>query len=85
MALISKNKAGDFTPSQVAKLLSVRDNYADERWRKAMVLFEESYRVRDVSYSIEFFTKDNQGKDKAIMLNFSVLPVELEDTTENKN
>jgi len=78
-ALLSRNKAGDFTPGQIGALLKIRDNYEDSRWQKAMQLFEESYRVRDISYSVSFFRKDTLGKDVAIILSMASLPVELED------
>lgn len=75
-ALLSKNKSGDFTPSQVARLLSIRDNYTDERWVKAIKLFEESYQVREISYSVSFFEKDGMNKDTPILLSFAAIPVE---------
>lgn len=73
--LMSKNKAGDYTPAMIGKLLSIRDNYDDERWQKAMKLFEESYTVQEVSYSMTFYEKDEQGKDMAICLSFASVPV----------
>ncbi len=86
MALIERNKQGDLTPSQVAKLLKVRDNYEDERWVKAMQLFEESFRIREISYSVSFFRKDKMGKDVAISLTFASLPVDYQATVnENEN
>lgn len=77
MALIERNKAGDLTPSQVAKLLKVKDNYDDDRWIKAMDLFEESFRPREISYSVSFYKKNNMQKDIAINLTFASIPVEL--------
>lgn len=84
MALLERNKQGDLTPSRVASLLKVRDNYDDERWKKAMELFEESFRIREISYSVSFFTKDNMGKDKAIALTFASIPVDVLGLNENK-
>ncbi len=78
ITLIERNKAGDLTPSQVAKLLKIKDNYDDHRWVKAMELYEESFRIREISYSVSFFRKDQMGKDVAICLTFSSIPVELE-------
>lgn len=80
MALIERNKAGDLTPSQVAKLLKIKDNYDDSRWIKAMELYEEAFRVREISYSVSFYRKDDMGKDVAICLTFSSIPVELNQT-----
>ena len=75
-ALMERNKKGDFTPSRIASLMKVRDNYSDERWVKAMQLFEESFLVRDISYSVSFYRKDEMGKDTSICLSFASLPVE---------
>jgi ribosomal protein L31E len=72
-ALIEKNKAGDINPSRVADLLSVKDNYDDARWTKAMELLTESYREREVSYNIEFYRKNDLGKDEMISLSFASL------------
>jgi hypothetical protein len=78
-ALMERNKMGDLIPSRVAALLKVRDNYDDPRWVKAMNLFEESFRIREISYSVSFFKKDNMGKDKAVLLSFSSIPIEFDD------
>lgn len=75
MALMERNKQGDLTPSRIASLLKVRDNYDDERWQKAMQLFEESFRIREISYSVSFFRKDSMEKDQAIVLTFASIPV----------
>ena len=77
MALMERNKQGDLTPSRIASLLKVRDNYEDERWQKAMQLFEESFRIREISYSVSFFKKDSMQKDQAIVLTFASIPVDL--------
>lgn len=69
--LLEKNKAGDLNPSRVADLLKIKDNYEDERWKKAMELLVESYREREVSYNLEFYQKDEQGKDQMVSLNLS--------------
>lgn len=76
-ALLERNKKGDYTPSRVSDLLKIRDNYSDERWQKAMKLFEESYNNRDISYSAEFYRKDSMGKDVTIILSFAGIPVEV--------
>jgi len=83
-ALMERNKKGDFTPGRIASLMKVRDNYSDERWIKAMQLFEESFMVRDISYSVSFLRKDAMGKDAAICLTFASLPVELEEESEEE-
>jgi hypothetical protein len=75
MALMERNKQGDLTPSRIGSLLKVKDNYEDERWRKAMELFEESFRIREISYSVSFFRKDGMQKDQAIVLTFASIPV----------
>jgi hypothetical protein len=82
-ALMERNKMGDLIPSRVAALLKVRDNYDDPRWVKAMTLFEESFRIREISYSVSFFKKDNMGKDKPVVLSFASIPIEFDDN-ENK-
>jgi hypothetical protein len=76
-ALLERNKKGDYTPSRVADLLKIRDNYSDPRWQKAMKLFEESFTNREISYSAEFYRKDSMGKDVMIGLSFAGIPVEL--------
>jgi hypothetical protein len=83
-ALLEKNKRGDYTPGRIAALLKIRDNYNDEKWQKAMSLFEESFQVRDISYSVSFYRKDAMGKDKALCLTFASLPVDEEEKTEEK-
>jgi hypothetical protein len=83
-ALLEKNKKGDYTPGRIAALLKIRDNYPDEKWQKAMSLFEESFQVREISYSVSFYRKDAMGKDKALCLTFASLPVDEENNTEEK-
>ncbi|MDR2887684.1 MAG: DUF3164 family protein [Bacteroidales bacterium] len=78
-ALMERNKKGDYTPSRIASLLKIRDNYDDEKWVKAMQLFEESFQVRDISYSVSFYRKDTMGKDQALCLTFASLPVDSVD------
>jgi len=80
-ALLERNKQGDFTPGRVASLLKVKDNYDDPRWVKAMQLFEESYRVRDISYSVSFFKKNRLDKDEAISLTLASIPVNQHEQT----
>lgn len=75
-ALMEHNKKGDYTPGRIGALLKIRDNYDDERWQKAMQLFEESFQVRDISYSVSFYRKDTMGKDVALCLTFASIPVE---------
>src|SRR5574343_130390 len=77
MALMERNKQGDLTVSRIASLLKVRDNYEDERWVKAMNLFEESFRIREISYSVSFYKKTLLEKDEAISLTFASIPVQL--------
>lgn len=73
-ALMSRNKEGRFFPSRINALLKIRDNYDDERWQRAMKLFEESYRNRLVSYTVTFYVKDHMEKDRSIPLTFASLP-----------
>jgi hypothetical protein len=73
--LLEKNKSGDFKPNLVADLLKIKDNYNDPRWLKAMELLPESYREREVSYNVEFYQKDSQGKDELISLNIASIAV----------
>jgi hypothetical protein len=53
----------------------VKDNYDDPRWQKAIELFEESFRIREISYSVSFYRKDSMQKDQAIVLTFASIPV----------
>ncbi|MEA2041159.1 MAG: DUF3164 family protein [Bacteroidota bacterium] len=71
LSLMSRNKKGDFTPARISSLLAIKDNYNDERWVRAMSLFEESYSNRTISNSISFYKKDKNGKDKHISLNLT--------------
>ena len=75
MALMQRNKQGDLTPSRIASLISVKDNYDDPRWQKAIELFEESFRIREISYSVSFYRKDSLQKDQAIVLTFASISV----------
>jgi hypothetical protein len=73
-ALMTRNKkTGDYNPTSINSLISIEDNYTDERWIKAIKLFKESFRVVDVSMSVGFYKKDEQGKDESIPLSFSSL------------
>ena len=85
--LLSRNKKGDFTPSQINRLLTIEDNYDDPRWEKAIQLFKESYQNIEVSMSISFYEKDEiTQKDELIPLTFASLKLEdiskREETTE---
>jgi metal-responsive CopG/Arc/MetJ family transcriptional regulator len=74
MALITRNsKTGQFNPVSINSLLSVEDNYDDERWVKAMKLFKESYNNIFISMSVSFYKKDSQDKDQLIPLTFASL------------
>lgn len=85
MALMERNKQGDLTVSRIASLLKVKDNYDDPRWIKAMELFEESFRIREISYSVSFFKKDSLQKDQSITLTFASIPVNLLSDAGNNN
>ncbi|MFH1121768.1 MAG: DUF3164 family protein [Bacteroidota bacterium] len=74
-ALMARNKQGDLIPSRIASLLSIKDNYDDPRWIKAIQLYEESFRIREISYSVSFYRKDSMQKDQAIVLTFASIPV----------
>lgn len=72
--LMSRNKKGDFSPARINSLLAIKDNYKDERWKKAMQLFEESFSNRLISYSVSFYKKNEEtGKDDHINLSFASL------------
>ena len=73
-ALLTRNKkTGQYNPVGINSLLAIEDNYDDDRWRKAMKLFRESYQVIDVSMNVAFFEKDTMGKDDLIPLTFASL------------
>lgn len=74
-ALMARNKQGDLIPSRIASLISIKDNYDDPRWHKAIQLYEESFRIREISYSVSFYRKDSMQKDQAIVLTFASIPV----------
>lgn len=73
VSLMSRNKRGDFNTSRINSLLSIKDNYDDERWQRAMKLFEESYNNRIISNSVSFYKQDENGKDQHISLNLTSL------------
>ncbi len=81
VGLMERNKAGDYTPALISRLQKQKNTYDDERWIKALQLFEESFNEVEVSYSVEFFEKDENSKDQPIKLTFSTLPL----LQENKN
>lgn len=73
-ALMTRNKkTGDFNPTSINSLIAIEDNYQDERWRKAIKLFKESYQVVEVSMSVSFYQKDEAGKDQLIPLSLTSL------------
>lgn len=84
-ALMARNKQGDLIPSRIASFISIKDNYDDERWRRAIQLYEESFRIRKISYSVSFFRKDDMQKDQAIVLTFASIPVDLLSKEEPEN
>ncbi len=71
--LLQKNKAGDFTPALVLKLKEYENLFDDVRWRKGIELMQESYREVAVSYSLEFYEKDENDKDQQIILTLTSL------------
>ena len=74
--LLNKNTKGDMNPARVAELLKIKDNYADERWVKAMQLLQESYQEREVSYNVAFYVPDpTPNKDALVSLSFPSIPV----------
>lgn len=73
-SLMTRNKkSGDYNPVSINSLLSMADEYDDERWVKSMKLFRESFRVTEVSMSVSFYRKDEDGKDQIIPLSFPSL------------
>jgi hypothetical protein len=42
-----------------------------------MELFEESFRIREIGYSVSFYKKDAMEKDQSITLTFASIPVVL--------
>lgn len=74
--LLSRNKAGDLNASRVVSLISLRNEYKDERWVEAMTLLEESYNDRPISYGISFYEKnDKTEKYEQIKLNFTSIDI----------
>ena len=74
-SLLEKNKAGDFNPSMIVKLIRMKDRFNDERWQKAVELFEECHNTTLISMNVAFFQKNNSNKDVAIPLTFASLDV----------
>lgn len=77
-ALLTRNKiSGSFNPASINALLKIEDNYDDERWKKAMKLFKESYNNRLISMNVSFYRKDSQNKDVLIPLTFASINPEV--------
>jgi hypothetical protein len=76
-SLLTKNKDGDYNPAMIGSLLEHKDRYDDERWQKAMTLFEESHNVILISMCTEFYKKNEQDKDIAISLSYASLPYSI--------
>ncbi|MCF8327166.1 MAG: DUF3164 family protein [Bacteroidales bacterium] len=81
---LAKNNAGDFNPTMIGRLLANRNNYSDERWVKAMDLFEESHNTVLISMNISFMRKNSAGKDVAIPLTFSSIALDEEESNEKQ-
>ncbi len=75
VGLLEKNNKGDYSPQLIAKLLTHENNFEDKRWTKAMTLFKESYIEVEISNSLSFYVKDDNGKDQQLKLNFATLPI----------
>lgn len=74
ISLLTRNKkTGDFNPVSINSLMTIQDNYDDERWHRAMKLFRESYQNTLISMSVSFYRKDDQNKDQLIPLTFASL------------
>jgi len=74
VSLLTRNrKTGQYNPVSINSLLSIEDNYDDERWIRAMKLFKESYNNIFISMSVSFYRKDDQDKDQLIPLTFASL------------
>lgn len=77
-SLLAKNKAGDFNPSQIVKLIAMKDKFSDERWQKAIELFEECHNTILISMNVSFSQKNEMGKDINIPLTFASMDVKTE-------
>lgn len=75
-SLLAKNKAGDFNPSMIVKLISMKNRFSDERWQKAVKLFEECHNTILISMNVSFKQKNDIGKDINIPLTFASINVE---------
>jgi len=90
MSLLQRNKAGDYEPAMISKLLQQRNRYSDDRWHRAMDLFAEAYREREIAFSIEVYRRADDGKDMPVLLNISAIrvdgmSVQVDDTQDNDN
>jgi len=74
VSLLTRNKkTGQYNPVSINSLLSIEDNYNDDRWHRAMKLFKESYQNRFISMNVSFYRKNDQEKDELIPLTFASL------------
>ena len=58
---------------EIGKLKEYENLFDDVRWRKGIELMQESYREVAVSYSLEFYEKDENDKDQQIILTLTSL------------
>ncbi len=76
IGLLDRNRAtGELDIKNINKLYRMEDKFDDQRWKKAIALFKESYQESSTSFYVRFYENDGTGKPQAIQLNFSAINV----------
>lgn len=73
ISLLEKNKDGQFEYSRIQTLYKYEDRFDDKRWKEAIRLLKESYKITSSKYDIYFQIRNGQGKWQTLNLNFASL------------
>lgn len=73
MSLLEKNNQGELEFSKVMLFIQHEDKFTDPLWLEGLRLLKEGYHVEFKKFGYQFFKKNEEGKFKAISINFSNL------------
>lgn len=73
MGFLAKNDQGDLEFSKVMLFLQHEESFTDPMWKEGLRLLRKGYHVEFKKFGYQFFQKNNEGKFKAISINFSNL------------
>jgi hypothetical protein len=72
MGLMERNsKTGDLDIDNINRLYAMENDFDDENWKKAIVLFKESYNPTETAEYVRFYKKNENGGWDLINLQFS--------------